>query len=239
MQSLIFLDQVSTGKIVSPWFRSVYAQTSDYKCQLGKRLKPEESDRDRERQKERADFPMLNSKVWQLGGYSWSPASLQPGWKNSHSFSNITPVHCVLFPRLFHNTKWVPKKLQQSTYIPQNFLFQIWSFSFSHCIVHFLQWMSWYVDLSVIFSHLHPAVTKLIMVISLTLIWIYKSLLDAFQTCLFFSVVFIWFGEEEDPFLLCPHQIRSLNKMTARKLSSGPTFISKPMFSFIHFYLRA
>lgn len=238
--SLIFLDQVSTEKTVSLWLRSLCAQMFDCKFMLGKRLKPEESDRDRERQKERVDFLLLlNNKVWQLGGYSQSPGSLKPCWENSHSFSNITPVHCVLFPQLFHKTEWVPKKLQQSAYILQNFLFQTWNFSSSHCIVQFLQWMSCYSDLSVIFSHLNPAVTKLIMAISLTLIWIYKSLLDDLQKCLFFSVVFIWFGEGKDAFLLCPHHFRSLNKMTARKLSSGPTFVSKPIFSFIHFYLRA
>ena len=166
-------------------------------------------------------------------------ALLSPVEKNGHSSSNNTPVHCVLFPQLFHNTEWVPKKLQQSTYVLQNFLFQIWNFSPSHCIVQFLQWLSCYSGLSVIFSHLNPAVTKLIMAISPTLICIYKSLLDDLQKCLFFSVAFIWFGEGEDTFLLWPHQFRYLNKMIARKFSSGPTFVSKPIFSCIHFYLRA
>lgn len=116
--SLIFLDQVSTEKTVSLWLRSLCAQMFDCKFMLGKRLKPEESDRDRERQKERVDFLLLlNNKVWQLGGYSQSPGSLKPCWKNSHSFSNITPVHCVLFPPLFHKTEWVPKKFNsQSIY---------------------------------------------------------------------------------------------------------------------------
>lgn len=85
--SLIFLDQVSTEKTVSLWLRSLCAQMFDCKFMLRKRLKPEESDWDRERPKERADFPLLlNNKVWQLGGYSQSPGSLKPYWKKWPQF---------------------------------------------------------------------------------------------------------------------------------------------------------
>lgn len=46
---------------------------------LGLRWKPVETDRDRERQKERAGFPLfLNNKVWQLGRCSQNPTSLKP-----------------------------------------------------------------------------------------------------------------------------------------------------------------
>lgn len=101
-------------------------------------------------------------------------SSLKPYWKKWPQFHALSHLYTVSY-FLSYSTILIPKKLQQSTYVLQNFLFSKYETFLSYCIVQFCSIHPAGWSLCDLF-HLNPAVTKLIMAISLTLICISKSL---------------------------------------------------------------